>query len=538
MATTSSLKCSSCGNNTFTRDIHTSSSDLSCTVCGVVLEENPIVSEVTFGETASGAATVTGAFVGSDQARANFSGNRNALESREQTLSNGKRKIKNVALALRIPDYISDSAYSWFQLALAQNFVRGRRSQNVIAACLYIACRKEKTHHMLIDFSSRLQVSVFAVGATFLRLVKTLHIHDLPLADPSLFIEHFAEKLDFGDLKSKVVIDATKLSHRMAKDWINEGRRPAGIAGACLLLAARMNNFRRTHSEIVAVTRVGEITIQRRLNEFKSTKAGTLTVNEFREADRIEGSLPPSFVRSRQKEDVMRMKYKKYQESETFENGDSDLLKSVLKDGVLAENEVSEYLKRILEKQREHLSRQLKSVPVLEINYKSKEIDPIMRMIDENRPKNLAGSLPKTQDLLAKVSSGPIGPDDMDEDEMASMLLSDEESKLKERVWVGLNQDFLIEAENKRLKQEADRVAGHNQPAKRRRRYKTENVDPDLAELASNDPTKMGLNAAVTELGEEMSAAQSTRSMLQRKPFSKKINYDAVMLMFPEEENQ
>ena len=54
---------------------------MSCLRCGTVLEENPIVSEVQFGESSSGAAMVQGAMVGADQARATFAGGRqNAME--------------------------------------------------------------------------------------------------------------------------------------------------------------------------------------------------------------------------------------------------------------------------------------------------------------------------------------------------------------------------------------------------------------------------------------------------------------------------
>lgn len=175
------------------------------------------------------------------------------------------------------------------------NFVQGRRSNNVLATCLYVACRKEKTPHMLIDFSSRLQISVYSLGATFLKMVKALHITSLPLADPSLFIQHFVEKLDFKEKATKVARDATKLAQRMSADWIHEGRRPAGVAGACVLLAARMNNFRRSHSEIVAISHVGQETLQRRLNEFKKTKAAQLSVKSFRDDEEVESANPPSF---------------------------------------------------------------------------------------------------------------------------------------------------------------------------------------------------------------------------------------------------
>ncbi|KAF5211416.1 putative transcription factor [Clavispora lusitaniae] len=290
--------CSSCGQSNFVRDHSASSGELTCQNCGTVANENPIVSEVQFGESASGAAMVQGAMVGADQARANFN-MRNSMESREQTLLNAKSKIKKIAMAMRIPDYIVESASGWFKLALVQNFVQGRRSQNVIAACLYVACRHEKTHHLLIDFSSRLQISVYSLGSTYLKLVRALQIQRLPIADPSLFIQHFADRLSLGDKTAKVCKDATKLAHRMSSDWIHEGRRPAGIAGACVLLAARMNHINRTHAEIVAVARVGEETIQKRLNEFKNTTSANLTISEFRDSQNSNDSLPPSYKKNR-----------------------------------------------------------------------------------------------------------------------------------------------------------------------------------------------------------------------------------------------
>ena len=49
--------------------------------------------------------------------------------------------------------------------------VRGRKSTHVIAACVYITCRTEGTSHMLIDFSDILQIDVYELGRTYLRLI-------------------------------------------------------------------------------------------------------------------------------------------------------------------------------------------------------------------------------------------------------------------------------------------------------------------------------------------------------------------------------
>ena len=77
------------------------------------------------------------------------------------------------------------------------------------------------------------------------------------------------------------------------------GRRPAGVCGAALILAARMNNFRRTVREVVYVVKVTDMTIEKRLQEFTYTESGKLTVTEFRNhGDRLETECdPPAFYR-------------------------------------------------------------------------------------------------------------------------------------------------------------------------------------------------------------------------------------------------
>jgi transcription factor IIIB subunit 2 len=74
-------------------------------------------------------------------------------------LGTGRRKIQAMINALRLPDRFTDQAQRFYSLALNNNFVRGRRTNYVVSACLYIVCRMEKTSHMLIDFSDLLQVS-------------------------------------------------------------------------------------------------------------------------------------------------------------------------------------------------------------------------------------------------------------------------------------------------------------------------------------------------------------------------------------------
>jgi transcription initiation factor TFIIIB Brf1 subunit/transcription initiation factor TFIIB len=106
-------------------------------------------------------------------------------DSRETTLANGRRRIQEVASRLRLGGHYVDAAHRLFTIAVEKNFVQGRRTIHVVAACLYISCRQEKSQHMLIDFSDALQVNVYTLGTCFLKFRRLLGLK-LAILDPAL----------------------------------------------------------------------------------------------------------------------------------------------------------------------------------------------------------------------------------------------------------------------------------------------------------------------------------------------------------------
>lgn len=83
-------------------------------------------------------------------------------------------------------------------------------------------------------------------------------------ADPCLYIPRFAHLLEFGDKNHEVSMTALRLLQRMKRDWMHTGRRPSGLCGAALLVAARMHDFRRTVKEVISVVKVCESTLRKR----------------------------------------------------------------------------------------------------------------------------------------------------------------------------------------------------------------------------------------------------------------------------------
>ena len=122
----------------------------------------------------------------------------------------------------------------------------------------------------------------------------------------------------------KVAKDAVRIVQRMNRDWMTPGRRPAGICGAALILAARMNNFRRTVREVVYVVKVQEQTIFARLEEFKVTESSGLTVDEFRTIDLERYADPPIFAAQKGDQAGKKKRRRKLNHLEFDDDGDND----------------------------------------------------------------------------------------------------------------------------------------------------------------------------------------------------------------------
>ncbi|KAL9114027.1 MAG: hypothetical protein Q9227_001799 [Pyrenula ochraceoflavens] len=300
--------------------------NLVCRTCGAQVEESQLVNDVGFTETSAGAAVATGTRISqyatharSSYDRGGFRRGEDPISSSEQTTLRATTEIKNLARAVNVVSRVSDQATQLFRLCGPNGFVQGRSVKSVSVVCLYIACRLNVSENkvMLIDLAEKAQINVFKLGQLYTKVVRALRLDQdliaqnngekvyIPPVAPETYVQRFAAELEFGSKRQIVVRDAVRVLRRMQRDWMTHGRRWAGVCGAALIVAARMNNFRRTVREVVYVVKVCEVTLSKRLEEFQLTDDGRLTVNEFRNLDMAQteadieagrgGRNPPAF---------------------------------------------------------------------------------------------------------------------------------------------------------------------------------------------------------------------------------------------------
>ena len=176
------------------------------------------------------------------------------------THSTAVAQVRNLAHQLHLPEaatYI-DQATRVYSLATSTGFTRGRRTNQVAAACLYIVLRQDRKPYMLIDFCHLLSVNVYVLAATYIRLTERLRLDTHPVlvsaVDPSLFLHRFAGKLALAPrTREAVVSTAMLLIAQMKRDWMQTGRRPAGVCAAALWLACHIHQHPISRKEVMKV---------------------------------------------------------------------------------------------------------------------------------------------------------------------------------------------------------------------------------------------------------------------------------------------
>jgi transcription factor IIIB 90 kDa subunit len=320
-----------------------------CQTCGRIADDSNIVAEVQFGETSSGAAVVQGSYIGADQAGVRSMGPAfrrvGGSEDREKSIREARSLMQGYAQQLNLSDTLVNAGVQVFKLASNVNFIQGRGIIMVAAACLYAACRNEPPCKiMLLDLADLTHVNVFRLGRCFKALNKAVPMCNDGMVPvyPEDLIYRFASKLEFLNMTSKVAETAVRLVRRMSRDWMVMGRRPSGICGACLLMAARLHNFRRTVREVVYIVKVTTQTIQNRLQEFTFTESSHMTVEDFLTQDFLESSHdPPSFYKkSEDYQNIMKERSRKRKRRIT--DGGDDELESSSQDGIASRGADSE----------------------------------------------------------------------------------------------------------------------------------------------------------------------------------------------------
>ncbi|KAI9388274.1 hypothetical protein POPTR_009G039100v4 [Populus trichocarpa] len=508
---------------------------VSCSRCGKVLEFSYLSSEASFVQTRSGESHVAGSFVRSVESE-------NA--SRERLYERARDDMLNIKNGLGMGENLGivNQAMVYYRIAVERNFTRGRRTDQVQAACLYIACRENRKPYLLIDFSIYLQINIYVLGAVFLQLCKVLNLTEhaicQKLHDPSIFIHKYTASLSGGKNK-EISDDALTIIASMNYHWIQTGRTPSALWGAALYISALSHGLNCSKSDILRLVHVCGKTLSKRLVEFENTESGSLTIEELnaKVEELKESSLPRRNFGEPSSSKELLCQHKGTNRPSFGFGLCKDCYAIVIgfdggTDPPAFQNAESQRMKK----------------SSIRHNF-AKELNSQCESRDEERPTreresagaatgHLANDFDKLHgvgDMSSKAFDESDGFSDIDDAEVDSYLHNEEEKRYKKIIWEEMNREYLQEQAAKEAAAATLKKAWEenfkNCPEDLQAAKKLDAaVKADLAKSKKEIQQKRASEAR--NLAPAKSAAEAVHRMLTKKRLGSKINYDVLEKLF------
>jgi len=310
-----------------------------------------------------------------------------------------------------------------------------------------------------------------------------------------------------------------------------------------------MNNFRRSIEEIVQVVKIADTTLKKRLEEFRKTPSGSLTLADFRTVWLDEEMDPPAFTEGKDKEErerdmasgnvsIQPIEKKKKKRKKRVDSDESEaenmnppppetnmpmIDPALFNQGILVGTIAPPPLFYPDEEDAElsNIDPALRQPGVapptatepqsqLEENVNQALTEEVSNFLQNSQGSSLSAALQEAEERRLAQFTEVDELMNLDEDELDGFILSEDEVRLKERIWVEMNREYL-----EALAAKAEQLEKGTTTVKTRKRRKT-NTKPRDASTPSGS-----------------TAAESVQNLIKKNSrYSKRINYDALKNLF------
>ncbi|RJS85901.1 hypothetical protein CW713_01050 [Methanophagales archaeon] len=172
-------------------------------------------------------------------------------------------EIDRLSSLLSIPEKTREGSMKIYREAWENDLIHGRSIEKILAASMYMACRKHNVPRTLDEIEDATRVGRKDIIKTCKLLANRLGLRLVPTS-PLEYISRFCAKLN---LKKHVEERAREIVQKALEKDITSGRGPTGIAASAIYIAAILCDDRKTQKEVAEATGVTEVTLRVRYKE-------------------------------------------------------------------------------------------------------------------------------------------------------------------------------------------------------------------------------------------------------------------------------
>ena len=172
-------------------------------------------------------------------------------------------EIERLSALLSIQEETRDGSLAIYRKAWENDLIHGRSIEKILAASIYMSCRKNKEPKTLDEIENATKVGRKDIIKTCKLLAKRLDMRLAPTS-PLEYVSSFCAKLN---LKKPVEARAREIVNEALNRDITSGRGPTGIAASAIYIAAILCDDRKTQKDVAEATGVTEVTLRVRYKE-------------------------------------------------------------------------------------------------------------------------------------------------------------------------------------------------------------------------------------------------------------------------------
>jgi transcription initiation factor TFIIB len=183
----------------------------------------------------------------------------------ERNLNNAFNKLNNIKYKLGLSNAIVEKSFYLYRKASSLGVVKGRTTEGILSAAIYLACKELGTPKTLKEISDITNVKIKSISKYSRLLIFELDLKPIPVIDPIKCIVKIANNLN---LEEKIKRKAINIMKKVMKEEIHVGKNPLSIAASTIYAACKTTEENdKTQIEIANSADISAVVIRDRFND-------------------------------------------------------------------------------------------------------------------------------------------------------------------------------------------------------------------------------------------------------------------------------
>lgn len=202
---------------------------------------------------------------------------KSTMRGPDRSLITGFNSINHYCERSSITKTISDRAKLIFKEIDNKKILKGKNSEGIIAACIYISCKEEMSPRTFKEISLITNVPKKEIGRSYKMISQ--FIKNAVYITTTDIVARFCSDLNMNLEYQKIAI---KISKNITNNGLLTGKSPDSVAAAVIFLLTNLLDLKHVQRDISSVTNVTDVTIKNTYKDLMMYKEKVLEGVDFK----------------------------------------------------------------------------------------------------------------------------------------------------------------------------------------------------------------------------------------------------------------